>query len=82
MIKGGILNAHKEGLPIVYSHSISMERQVRILAGSIVLIGLLLGFVSPWFYGVAALMALSLIVGGIRGRCPLVYILSEMPWNQ
>ncbi|MBQ9738024.1 MAG: rhodanese-like domain-containing protein [Alphaproteobacteria bacterium] len=82
VIKGGILNAQKEGMQILYSHSISMERQVRIMAGSIVLTGILLGLFSPWFYLISALMGLSLIIGGIRGRCPLVYILSEMPWNQ
>ena len=82
VIKGGILNAQKEGMAIVYSHSISMERQVRIMAGSIVLIGIILGFISPWFYLISVLMGFSLIMGGIRGRCPLVYILSEMPWNQ
>lgn len=82
VIKGGILNAQKEGMTIVYSHSISMERQVRIMAGSIILIGMLLGFLSSWFYMLTVLMGLSLIIGGIRGRCPLVYILSEMPWNQ
>ncbi len=82
VIKGGILNAQKEGMQIIYSHSMSMERQVRIMAGSIVLTGILLGLFSPWFYLISLVMALSLIVGGIRGRCPLVYILSDMPWNQ
>ena len=82
VIKGGILTAQKQGLQIIYSHSMSMERQVRIMAGSIVLTGVLLGLLSPWFYLMSALMGLSLIIGGIRGRCPLVYILSEMPWNQ
>ena len=82
VIKGGILNAQKEGMQIIYSHSISMERQVRITAGGIVMIGILLGFLSSWFYCLSALMAFSLIIGGIRGRCPLVYVLSEMPWNQ
>lgn len=83
VIKGGILNAEKEGLFVARFHTISMERQVRITAGIIVLAGLILGAtVNPWLYWIVAIMAVVLIVGGIRGKCPLISLLSEMPWNQ
>lgn len=83
VIKGGILNAEKEGLFVVRFHTISMERQVRITAGMIVLTGLILGaLVNEWLYVIALVMSLALIIGGIRGKCPLIGFLSEMPWNQ
>jgi hypothetical protein len=60
----------------------SLERQVRIAAGSLVLIGSGLGaFVSPYFIGLAAFVGAGLIFAGITDTCGMGMILAKMPWN-
>jgi rhodanese-related sulfurtransferase len=88
VLEGGIEAWKKAGLPVAAAapakrQSIGMMRQVQIVAGSLVLLAALLGFlVAPGFYAVAALVGAGLIFAGVSGICSLARILSLMPWNR
>ena len=63
--------------------SISLERQVRIAIGLLVLIGsALTQFAHPYWLGLPAFMGAGLIFSGITDFCGLALILGRMPWNQ
>ena len=62
---------------------ISIMRQVQIAAGSLVLLGVLLGwFVAPWFYGLSAFVGAGLAFAGISGSCAMANLLSLLPYNR
>lgn len=47
------------------------ERKVRALAGSLVLIGLILGLtVNPWFFILVGFVGLNLFQSAFTGFCP------------
>ncbi len=83
-VAGGTLAWEQAGLPVVRGRkTISLERQVRIAAGSLVLIGALLAiFVHPWFAGLSAFVGAGLIFAGITDTCGMAMVLARMPWNQ
>lgn len=83
-VEGGTLAWDQAGLPVVHGKkAISLERQVRIAAGSLVLIGSVLGtFVSPYFIGLAAFVGAGLVFAGITDTCGMGMLLARMPWNQ
>jgi glyoxylase-like metal-dependent hydrolase (beta-lactamase superfamily II)/rhodanese-related sulfurtransferase len=61
----------------------SLERQVRIAAGSLVLTGLILGyFVSQWFFILSAFVGTGLVFAGITDTCGMGIMLGKMPWNK
>lgn len=63
--------------------AISLERQVRIAAGMLVLLGAVLGwFAHPAFIGLSAFVGAGLVFAGITDACGLGMILARMPWNQ
>jgi hypothetical protein len=58
-------------------------RQVQIGAGTLVLLGVLLGFaVSPVLFGLAVFVGAGLLVAGATGRCRMTGLLARMPWNR
>jgi rhodanese-related sulfurtransferase len=61
----------------------SLERQVRLGAGLLILIGtgLALG-ISQYWLGLTAFVGLGLTVAGLTGFCPMGIVLSKMPWNR
>jgi rhodanese-related sulfurtransferase len=83
VVEGGIEACEKAGWPVERSYkTISMERQVRIAAGSIVVLGVLLGlFVHPAGLALSALAGLGLVFAGITNTCGMARLLSCMPWN-
>lgn len=83
-VEGGTNAWQASGLPVVRSkNAISLERQVRILAGFIVLIGALLAiFVHPYFAGISAFIGAGLMFAGITDTCGMGMLLAKMPWNQ
>jgi rhodanese-related sulfurtransferase len=83
-VEGGTLAWVAAGLPVVRGKkSISLERQVRIAIGLIVLTSSLLAtFVHPYWIGLAAFMGAGLVFSGITDFCGLALILGRMPWNQ
>lgn len=83
-IEGGTLAWVEAGLPVNRGKkAISLERQVRIAAGSLVLVGSLLGaFVHPGFIGLAAFVGAGLIFAGVTDTCGMGLLLAKMPWNR
>ena len=83
-VEGGTAAWEQAGLPVVRGKkTISLERQVRIAAGTLVVIGSLLGyFVHPYFIGLAAFVGAGLTFAGITDTCGMGMLLARMPWNQ
>lgn len=83
-IEGGTLAWERAGLPIVRGKAtISLERQVRIAAGSLVVIGTALGaFINPWFLLIPGFVGSGLIFAGLTDTCGMGTLLAKMPWNR
>ncbi len=83
-VEGGTLACVEAGLPVVRGKkAMSLERQVRIAAGSLVLLGALSGWlVHPAFVGLAAFVGAGLVFAGITDTCGMGMLLARMPWNQ
>ncbi len=85
VVEGGTLAWIEANLPVKRGMSkvISLERQVRIVAGSLVLTGILLGwFVHPGFFGLSAFVGAGLVFAGITDFCGMGLLLAKMPWNK
>lgn len=85
ILDGGILGWRKAGLPLEQDRGAPLEmmRQVQIAAGSLVLLGLLLGWlIHPAFLGVSAFVGAGLTFAGISGFCGMANMLGLMPWNR
>lgn len=55
-----------------------IERMLRLLAGTFVLLSLLLGWlVSPWFYLFTAFVGLNLLQSAFTNWCPMMTILRK-----
>jgi len=60
----------------------SIERQVRIGAGSLVVLGILLSwFVSGSWIALSFFVGLGLIFSGVTNTCGMAIVLGKMPWN-
>ncbi|MEM9368184.1 MAG: rhodanese-like domain-containing protein [Planctomycetota bacterium] len=83
-VEGGTLAWEAAGLPVARGKkTISLERQVRIAAGGLVLIGAVLGvLLNPWFIGLSAFVGAGLVFAGITDTCGMGMVLARMPWNQ
>ena len=58
-------------------------RQVQIVAGSLVLTGVVLGaLVSPGFYALSGFVGAGLLFAGASGFCGMARLLAFMPWNR
>jgi rhodanese-related sulfurtransferase len=85
IVEGGTLAWIEANLPVTRSSVkiISLERQVRIVAGSLVLIGVLLGwFVHRGFFGLSAFVGAGLVFAGITDFCGMGLLLAKLPWNK
>lgn len=83
-VEGGTQACEAAGLPVVSGKkAISLERQVRIAAGALVVIGAALGFwVHPYWIGLSAFVGAGLMFAGITDTCGMAMLLARMPWNQ
>ena len=85
IITGGTIAWEGAGLPIVRGtvKVMSMERQVRIAAGLLVLTGLIFAhFVHSMGLFLSGFVACGLIFSGITDTCTMGMLLMKMPWNQ
>lgn len=85
MVEGGLDAWKRAGLPVAKDQRQPLElmRQVQITAGSLVLLGVLLGaLVSPWLYALSAFVGAGLVFAGVTGTCGLARLLRVMPWNR
>jgi rhodanese-related sulfurtransferase len=83
-VEGGTSAWEQAGLPVVRGkQTISLERQVRIAAGLLVLVGAVLGyFVHPYWIALSAFVGAGLTFAGITDTCGMGLLLGRMPWNQ
>lgn len=82
-VEGGTRAWAECGLPVTRGKkAISLERQVRIAAGALVLLGVGLGFVHPALFGIAAFVGAGLVFAGVTDTCGMGMLLARMPWNR
>lgn len=83
-VEGGTQAWDAAGLPVVRGQkAMSLERQVRIAAGFLVLVGAVLAMtVHPYFAGLSAFVGAGLMFAGITDTCGMAMLLARMPWNQ
>jgi rhodanese-related sulfurtransferase len=83
-VEGGTAAWDAAGLPLIRGKkTISLERQVRIAAGFLTLLGAVLALtVHPYFAGLSAFIGAGLMIAGITDTCGMAMILARMPWNQ
>lgn len=83
IIDGGILAWQQAGLPVGHAEiPPSIMRQVHIVAGSLVLLSVLLGRAIPAFHLLAGLVGAGLLYSGLSGQCGMAAVLQRMPWNK
>lgn len=84
LVEGGTQGWLDAGLEAVRGKkAISLERQVRIAAGTLVVLGSALAwFVHPWWLGLPAFVGAGLVFAGVTDSCGMAMILAKMPWNQ
>jgi rhodanese-related sulfurtransferase len=83
-VEGGTAACAKAGLDVVHGKKmISLERQVRIAAGSLAFVGGLLALiVDPSFAALPAFVGGGLVFAGVTDTCGMGMLLARMPWNQ
>ncbi|HAV13222.1 MAG TPA: sulfurtransferase [Opitutae bacterium] len=84
VVDGGTVAAIEVNVPVTRGQgAISIERQVRIAAGSLVFIGTLLGlYVHSGFFGLPAFVGAGLVFAGVTDTCGMRLILAKCPWNR
>ncbi|GGE02026.1 membrane protein [Tsuneonella deserti] len=84
VLDGGIDAWRKAGLAVEEDKGAPLEimRQVQIVAGSLVLVGVLLGFtVAPAWFALSGFVGAGLTFAGVSGWCGMARLLALMPWN-
>lgn len=84
-LSGGTEGWKQSGYPVEGSGKevISLERQVRISAGALVVIGTTLGWLtSPSWLALPLFVGAGLVFAGVTDTCGMAMILAKMPWNQ
>ena len=90
-VEGGTVACEAAGVPVVRGHKVmSLERQVRIAAGSLVAVGAALAAFGPdapvnWKVigaGLAGFVGCGLVFAGITDTCGMAMLIARMPWNQ
>ena len=85
IVEGGLDAWKHAGFPVATDRRQPLElmRQVQIAAGSLVVLGVLLGaLVSPWLYALSGFVGAGLVFAGATGTCGLARLLRMMPWNR
>ncbi len=83
-VEGGTMAWERCGLPVVRGQkAMSLERQVRIAAGSLVFLGVLLSvLVHPYFIWLSGFIGAGLVFAGVTDTCAMGMMIAKMPWNQ
>ena len=84
VLEGGIQAWEEAGLPVLRGQAtVSLERQVRIAAGTLVAAGSLSAyFVSPVWLILPGFVGCGLVFAGITDTCGMALLLAHMPWNK
>lgn len=84
VILGGTVAWEEADLPVIRGKArMSLERQVRIAAGTLVATGALLAlFVNPMGALLSLFVGCGLVFAGITDTCGMGMLLVRMPWNR
>ena len=85
VLEGGLDGWERAGLPVEANRKAPLEmiRQVQIAAGSLVLLGAILGWlVAPPFFALSAFVGAGLVSAGVSGFCGMARVLALLPWNR
>lgn len=85
VLEGGLQGWKSAGLPTALDRKQPLElmRQVQIAAGSLILLGAILGtLVNPAFWGLSAFVGAGLLFAGVSGFCGMARLLALAPWNR
>jgi len=85
VLDGGTRAWRKSGGQIVVNTRTgwSLERQVRLGAGLLVLVGVVLSVVwNRGWIGLSAFVGLGLTFAGLTDVCGMAFLLTKMPWNK
>ncbi|MBU1924538.1 MAG: MBL fold metallo-hydrolase, partial [Candidatus Omnitrophica bacterium] len=82
VMQGGMTRWQKDGLPVIKGEGgISLERQVRLIAGSVVLLGILLSWFAHWvLIFIPVFISCGLIYSGISDNCLMGMLLMKLPY--
>ncbi len=83
-IQGGTEACIREQLPAEYGEGgMSLERQVRIVTGLLILMGVVLGyFLDPLFILLSGVVGAGLVFAGVTNTCAMGMLIAKMPWNR
>jgi rhodanese-related sulfurtransferase len=82
-VEGGTSACVKAGLPVVRGKkAISLDRQVRIVAGLMSMLGIAGYFFNEWFLVLPAMVGVGMFFAGVTDTCVMAILLGRMPWNQ
>lgn len=85
VLEGGTGAWLEAGYPAVRSTAArwALERQVRLVAGLLVAVGVLLAVtVSQWWLILPGFVGCGLVFAGCSGFCPMGEALARLPWNR
>jgi rhodanese-related sulfurtransferase len=84
VVEGGIDGWTRAGQPVLHgTGGMSIERQVRIVAGFLIAAGVALGiWVNPYFFILPAFVGCGLVFAGITDFCGMGIIMAKLPWNK
>lgn len=85
IIEGGMNAVKQSNIPLAErgKNVIPLERQIRIVAGLLVITGAALGtWVNPAFYGLSAFVGAGLVFAGVTDICPMGMLIAKAPWNR
>ena len=84
VLEGGVNAWLAAGLPTVKgTKRMSLERQVRIVAGGLAAIGGVLALVvNPWFGALPAFIGSGLVFSGVTDTCTMAMLLARLPYNR
>lgn len=83
LLEGGMGAWATAGLPVkVTKARWSLERQVRLVAGSIVLISILFSIAFPWTRFIGGFVGAGLTFAALSNTCAMGMMLAKLPYNR
>lgn len=83
-LNGGIEAWKRSGLEVnkAVNAPIDVMRQVQIIVGLMIVLGLSLSNLSTYFLLLPAVAGIGMLIAGITGFCGMAEILKFLPWNR
>lgn len=84
LLEGGTEAWERSALPMRRcGQAISLERQVQIAVGALLILKVVFGFtVHELFFVAGALIGAGLITAGVTRWCGMARLLARLPWNR